>query len=274
MKNHQFTRLLSLLLVVAMLAGLTVPVSAAGSNGSVTFRQVDNDTVSVDLLTQVPDQEIHTPEHLASDVVRVSIILDGRSTLEAGFSTQNIADNAEAVSYRAGLLAQQKAVTAAIEAKTGEQLDVAWNLTLAANIISANVKYGQIAAIEAVPGVKSVVLEAIFEPDVVAKDETAKPNMATSSAQIGSGAAWAAGYTGAGSRIAIIDTGADVNHQSFDPAAFEYSLAERARSIGMSTEDYMAGLELQQMPPPTTTLRLLQLPTSQIRAMQRLLTRL
>ena len=244
MKNHQFTRLLSLLLVVAMLAGLTVPVSAAGSNGSVTFRQVDNDTVSVDLLTQVPDQEIHTPEHLASDVVRVSIILDGRSTLEAGFSTQNIADNAEAVSYRAGLLAQQKAVTAAIEAKTGEQLDVAWNLTLAANIISANVKYGQIAAIEAVPGVKSVVLEAIFEPDVVAKDETAKPNMATSSAQIGSGAAWAAGYTGAGSRIAIIDTGADVNHQSFDPAAFEYSLAERARSIGMSTEDYMAGLEL------------------------------
>ena len=35
-------------------------------------------------------------------------------------------------------------------------------------------------------------------------------NMATSDKMIGSSAAWAAGYTGAGSRIAIIDTGADV----------------------------------------------------------------
>ena len=49
----------------------------------------------------------------------------------------------------------------------GGKLDVVWNLTLAANIISANVKFGQIAAIEAVKGVKEVLIETCYEPDVV-----------------------------------------------------------------------------------------------------------
>ena len=47
---------------------------------------------------------------------------------------------------------------------------------------------------------------------------------ATSDKMIGSSAAWAAGYTGAGSRIAIIDTGADVDHPSLDPDALKYAL--------------------------------------------------
>ena len=43
---------------------------------------------------------------------------------------------------------------------------------------------------------------------------------------IGSSAAWTAGYTGAGSRIAVIDTGTDTDHQSFSAAGFDYSFAE------------------------------------------------
>ena len=46
----------------------------------------------------------------------------------------------------------------------GEPLDVQWNLTLIANLISANVPYGDIAAIEALDGVKEVVLETRYEP--------------------------------------------------------------------------------------------------------------
>ena len=38
------------------------------------------------------------------------------------------------------------------------------NLTLAANIISADVRYGDIAAIEAVEGVSSVELETMYLP--------------------------------------------------------------------------------------------------------------
>ena len=107
-----------------------------------------------------------------------------------------------------------------------------WNLTLAANLISANVEYGEIDAIRQVPGVEQVILETQYAPAVVDVDLPDDPNMSTSSSMIGSNAAWAAGYTGAGSRIAVIDTGTDTDHKSFDADAFAYALAEDEKASG------------------------------------------
>ncbi len=55
-------------------------------------------------------------------------------------------------------------------------------MTLAANIISAGLQYGQIETVKAVPGVKDVILETCYSPAVVDRQEVADPNMATSSA--------------------------------------------------------------------------------------------
>src|SRR5699024_3526084 len=142
--------------------------------------------------------------------------------------------------YRAGLETRQETLAQVIstQALGGKQLDVVWNLTLAANIISANVEYGEIAAIEQVPGVQQVLLETQYAPAVVDTDLPNDPNMSTSSAMIGSSAAWAAGYTGAGSRIAVIDTGTDTDHQSFSAAGFDYSLAKQAEQAGKTVADY------------------------------------
>lgn len=126
----------------------------------------------------------------------------------------------------------------------GEQLDVSWNLTLAANLISADVPYGKIEEIEAIDGVAAVVLETLYEPCVVERDEVSNPNMSTSPSMIGSSAVYASGYTGAGSRIAVIDTGTDTDHQSFDAAAFQYSLAHQAGLAGMEIEAYMEHIDL------------------------------
>ena len=236
-------RLLSLVLAICLVLSMAAPVAAAPA-GKVSFTQVDNSAVSADLLTKV-DEDINTMEnYVDTDDVRVSIFLEEESTIAAGFSTDSIAANSEAMAYRAGLKENQAKITAAIEQKLGGKLDVVWNLTLAANIISANVKYGQIAKIEAVEGVKEVLIETAYEPAVVETAETVDPNMATSSKQIGSAAAWASGYTGAGSRIAIIDTGSDIDHQSLDGAAFEYSLSLLAEKAGMTAEDYIASLDL------------------------------
>ena len=122
--------------------------------------------------------------------------------------------------------------------------EAVWNLTLAANLISANVRYGQIESISKVSGVKRVVLETRYEPMVIGQSEAADPNMATSPVQIGSSTAWAAGYTGAGSRIAVIDTGIDTDHQSFAAAGYEYSLAKQAEKKGMDTEAFKNSLNL------------------------------
>lgn len=163
-KMHLSSRLLSLLLVIAMLFSFAIPVDAANSDTTVSFRQVDNSAVSGSLLEGLPEEEPDGPEYADTDVVRVSILLEKASTIDAGFSTMNIADNQAAMTYRAGLQREQANMTASIEKALGEKLDVAWNLTLAANLISANVTYGQIEQIKQVRGVKDVILETRYEP--------------------------------------------------------------------------------------------------------------
>ena len=242
--KHIEKRVLSLLVVLALLAGFVAPVRAMEAGSNVQITKVDNDSVSANLLTEFVETESNTKAYSDTDVVRVSIVLEEQSTIEAGFSTTEIVRNTEAMAYRAGLQDEQLSVTASIEREMGGKLDVVWNLTLAANIISANVEYGQIEAIEAVAGVREVLIETLYRPDVVSKEETVSPEMATSTKQIGSPLAWNAGYTGAGTRIAVIDTGTDVEHQSFDNSAFQYSLAYRAGLCGMSVEEYIASLDL------------------------------
>ena len=239
---HLQSRLLSLLLVLALLCGLAAPVGAAGTQ-TVRFTQVDSSAVPAPLLEQVAEQT-DEPSHASTDMVRVSIVLRKKSTLEAGFQARDLAENHEAMRYRASLEQEQAAMQRRIERAIGQKLDVVWNLTVAANLISANVAYGQIAAIENLPGVEQVFLETQHQPAVVDTELPADPNMSTSSSMIGSAAAWAAGYTGAGSRIAVIDTGTDTDHQSFDEGAFLYSLSKQAEKAGMSNEAYLEKLNL------------------------------
>ena len=60
----------------------------------------------------------------------------------------------------------------------------------------------------------------------------------------GADTAWNSGYTGAGSRIAVIDTGLDVDHQSLNAGAFHHALEENAAHAGMETQAYLDGLDL------------------------------
>ena len=244
-------RLLSLLLVFAMVIGF-VPVLGVSATGTqsddqvkLQFEEIDASGYTMDDLEQAEGYNTTTEQdYEESDIVRVSIVLETASTLDSGFSTLNIAGNAQAKAYRDALQEEQAEMTAAIEQAIGGELDVAWNLTLAANIISANIEFGQMETIEALPGVKEVVLETLYEPQVCDTEEEANPNMATSGEMIGTSAAYASGYTGAGSRIAVIDTGIDTDHQSFAAAGYNYSLAYQAGLAGMDLQEYMAQLDL------------------------------
>lgn len=235
-------RLASWILVFAMIFSLAVPAFAAESDGSksLSFEKVDNDTVSVKLPMKDSNsfESLSTPEYAPTDMVRVSIVLDAPSTLEKGFSAAQVASaDAGAMRYRASLQSKQESMEKTISKKAldGKDLDVVWNLTLAANIISANVAYGDIEKIEAVSGVKQVLIETRYEACVTSSD-AADPNMATSDAMIGSTAAWAAGYTGAGSKVAIIDTGADTDHPSLDAGAFLHAAEENDATLMTVTD--------------------------------------
>lgn len=172
-------------------------------------------------------------------IVRVSIVLDQPATIDKGYDTAEIADNAGAMNYRGSLKAHQAAVTAAIEKAIGKELDVRWNLTLTVNVISANVRWGDIPAIEKVEGVRTVEIENRYDP---MRDDT--NTAVTSGPMTGASEVWMSGYTGAGTRIAVIDTGTSQDHMSFDPEALEYAYEQNAELAGMSVEAYRESLNL------------------------------
>ena len=140
------------------------PEEGSVSEG-ITWEKVDSSEYEGKKPSNPVDEELIKPDLEHKGNVRVSIVLDGNSTVDAGYSAQSVATDGSAQSYRAQVLKNQKAMEKKIstEALGGKDLDVVWNLTLGANIISANVPYAKIAMIKSVKGVKDVVIETRYE---------------------------------------------------------------------------------------------------------------
>ena len=230
---HTLKRAMAVVLALVLTLSLVTPtwamsnssVATKGENNGITWEKVDN--IKLPIKENAAVEEEAQQQYADTDVVRVSIVLSDPSTLDKGFSASDIASGSKkAMKYRDKLESKQDKMVKTISKKAldGQALDVVWNLTLATNIISANVQYGQIEKIEQIKGVDSVLIETQYEPCVVKESETTDPNMATSSNMIGSNFAWANGYTGAGSKVAIIDTGADTDHPSLSGAAYSYAV--------------------------------------------------
>jgi len=250
-RRNPMLRVLSVVLVLCLVLGMSPAAYAWSfsdlfgtdkSGNALTIEQIDGVDADVKLDLDPVEHPYQKEAYADTDMVRVSIVLDKQPTLEK-FSTKGISANTTAAAYRKELRNQQAELTAAIEKRVlgGARLDVVWNMTLAANIISANVPYGTIDKIAAMVGVDQVVIEQQYAPQTTV---SAQPFQSTASGMIGAGTAWAAGYTGAGSRIAVIDTGLDTDHQSFSAAAYRYALEQQAAEKGMAADEYIASLDL------------------------------
>ena len=249
-------RLLSVLVAVFMLLTMPITTGIARAVAEGTTDQAESETPSESIALEMEEMDpaklhVHKlgevdeeeddgfdPAELEiidlNKIVRASIFLDGKSTIDMGYDTQNIANNSSATAYRNKLRQQQEAMQAKIEAEVGHELTVKWNLTLLANAISVEIPYKDVAAIRGMDGVRSVQLETLYEaPEPVSVD----PNTAnTSENMVGAQNAWyQLGYTGAGSKVAIIDTGLDTTHQSVNEDAFNHAI-EEVRAQGKTVE--------------------------------------
>lgn len=240
-KGKSNLRILALVLTICMVFTLMPMVSQAASTSSaVDFTEVDPSAVKVNPTKDDAKVEEQPVADVPADDedVRVIIILDEKSVIEKGFSTKNLPDNKAAVSYNDKLESSQAVVAKRIadQALNGQALDIRYNLTIGVNGIATTVKYGQIKDILAVKGVKDVHVEEQYQP--LEEEEVANPNTASSGEMVGSYSAWANGYTGAGSRIAIIDTGLDTDHPSFTEDGYLYGLAISAAKFHKNISDY------------------------------------
>ena len=85
MKKELFMRAISLMLAAILCMGLLAPASTAVPAEGTTrleFTQVDNGAVSAPITPAEFTQAEDASPYQATDVVRVSILLDGKSTLE------------------------------------------------------------------------------------------------------------------------------------------------------------------------------------------------
>ncbi len=236
MKFH-FKRFLALTLAFVMVFSL---VPAKASAAGVTVEKLDS--ISANLLQQKPiATETAVPEN---EVVRALIVLADEPAIAQVEDSKAYLGSTAAQDYRNLLQSKQEELAKTISTKVlkGKKLDVVWNLTLMANAMSANVAYGDLEAIEQLPGVEAVYVETVYYP------QTAQTNNTVAQEMTGANVAQNTyGYYGAGQRIAVIDTGTDTDHQSFSAAGYEYALALNAREAGLSLEEYVASLELMDL---------------------------
>lgn len=243
MRHSRMKRLSSFLMAVVMVLTLGLNSAFAEQRESgITVERLDPSDVTANLIggTGVMDESSNDAFYADTDMVRVMIVLEGAPAI-SGVRTvgDKIVDNAQVAEQRALLIDLQRTMTDTISAALGgQELDVQWNLTLITNAISANVEYGQIETIKNIPGVKAVYPEVQYMP------LTAETTNIVSQQMTGASAVQNTGYTGAGTRIAVIDTGTDTDHQSFSGTAFEYALAELAAKNDMSFDEYVATLNL------------------------------
>ncbi|MBQ7147021.1 MAG: Ig-like domain-containing protein [Lachnospiraceae bacterium] len=250
--NKNKRRLMALLLALAMILSLGSPAAKAekGSGDAaeqttesgqpVTVNDLDPASLKVQKLGSFSSRADYAAQSSEisfspNDVVRASIFLDAKSTADAGYSIESINSDPGAIAYRQALETGQHNMEAQIEATTGRPLDVKWNLTLLVNAISADVRYGDIPKILTINGVESVELETLYlAPEPVQQPATPQTSISTDSMTYAN-QAWAAGYSGVGSRIAILDTGIDVDHISFDEDAFMYSINQQGAAEKLMT---------------------------------------
>lgn len=233
-RNPRMRHLVAWILAVCLLLTCVPAVLAASQTQELGLQEVP---VTAEGLTDAPaPQEPDTPGEEES--LRVIIIFQDAALVERGYSTMGLASNQGAMAYRATLEKRQDAAMAKVSKALGQELELRYRFSIGVNGVATTLLASQIDTVEALDSVRAVYIENQYLPD------TEEPDTSTAGTMVGSYSAWADGYTGAGSRIAIIDTGLDTDHQSMDNGAYLHALEENAKAAEMSTEDYMASLNL------------------------------
>ena len=197
--------------------------TSAEGEGTWTAEQVEvpeTDLLSAELPQGVKELQEAADLYDADTVVPAFIVLEEQPLAETGVAIGEVSAAQEARM----IAAQDKLIeTVSAQVLEGEALDVRYQFTYLTNAVSVNVPFGALTEIAALDGVKTVFLMPVYD-----KCETV--NTATAADMIGVPSIWEdLGYTGAGMKIAVVDTGLDLDHPSFAAAP---QLTENSLTVG------------------------------------------
>ncbi len=212
-------RILALAMALCMLMSFggtfAFAVEEESNSENLVIEQLDPNDIELDLAQNNAvnsDLSVNEEEIDENEIVRVVVVMEGESIVQMN-SAAVVDDTTE--EQAAQLEQAQAELIAEIESTIldGEKLDIAYNYTWLLNGFATQVPYGTIKDIAQLDGVKDVVRQIRYT--VCKTDEVALPHTIHDGVTIGRESAWGKGYTGEGMKIAIIDTGLDIDHQNF-----------------------------------------------------------
>ncbi|MGN1307146.1 MAG: S8 family serine peptidase [Faecousia sp.] len=196
--------------------------------GTVTVNKIENPGLSL----KAEAEQAETVEELgyaATDIVTVIVVMEESSLLDSGFTKKQIAGNdASMQQINARINAKQDAMVKEISEITGEETTIGYRYSVTISGFSVDVPYGKLDEIAAMDGVAAAFVAPVYElPENTSSG--AETSMFSTKEAVGAVQTWQnAGYTGAGMRIAVVDTGLDLDHPSFvdAPAAADTCLTK------------------------------------------------
>ncbi len=150
----------------------------------------------------------------ADEIVRAFVVMEAAPLAETATSKALASAAAEKQ-----MIEKQNAVINAIERTVlgGKELSVRYQFTYLTNSFSVETEFANLEKIAMLDGVKSVFVMPVY--NAIPTDETAEPNTSGAADMTGVAQVWEElGYTGKGMKIAVIDTGLDLDHPSFAAA--------------------------------------------------------
>ncbi len=165
-----------------------------------------------------PFSESEAATHYASDDTVTFIVVAEQKPLLETYSVSEIAAQTDAVQrHEKRQSAALDAVKANVEAAFGdeESFEMGFTYTIATTGFSVTTAYGNREKIAAMPGVKRVYVAPTFSLPEDGMDMEYSPYTNNASTMIGADVLNQSGYTGKGSRIAVLDTGLRLSHPNF-----------------------------------------------------------
>lgn len=195
---------------------------------TVTAEEVENPGVDLkkDSEAEALPEDLYQPQ----EQVRIIVVLEEASLLEQGFTTAQIASaDASVVRQTESMERRQEAVLQSISRIVDDfsleeeetPLRVKYHYQVAVNGMALEAPYGALEEIRNLDGVKAAFVAPRYDlpEDMTTGGAVANPDMYATQETFGSALTWEnLGYTGQGMRIAVVDTGLDLDHPSFAAA--------------------------------------------------------
>ncbi len=151
----------------------------------------------------------------AEDRVTFIVVTEGRPQLEV-FSVSEIASQTDVVlDHEASLVITINHALEDTLAALGEDAEMGFTYTIATTGFSVTTEYGNKEILENIPGVETVYVAPTFSIPETSATVDLSPMTNNASTMIGADVLNGTGYTGRGMRIAILDTGLNIDHPSF-----------------------------------------------------------